>query len=195
VKGININMTTKITLLALLLTANAHGQGTILWNESVNGPFSGDFAHPTSLSPLQAGTNSIIGMSEVVPVGNNWFGSPDFFTFAIPSDLVVSEVHLQIDKPNVWTWIGEPSYVNQLAFAGSPSTGDLLAQWGISAIGPGAYGMYLANLDQQAVTSIASYRLDFFVQNIPEPSTLSLLLVGAGFVGFCSWRKSLRRRQ
>ena len=181
-------------LVALLLNVNAHGQGTILWDESVNGPLSQDFSTPTSLSPVQAGTNSIIGKTEVVPVGNNWFGSPDFFTFSVPNNLVVSALFLSIDKPNVSAWIGDVSYANQLALAGSPVSGNLLAQWGLTSIGAGTYGMYMDNHDQQAVTSIASYRLDLFTQAIPEPGTLSLALVGLGVVGIRRWKR-IRRHQ
>jgi hypothetical protein len=66
---------------------------------------------------------------------------------------------------------------------------------GIVNIGPNIYGMYVENHDPQVFPSIANYRLDFFVQTVPEPSTVSLLLVGAGFVGFWSRRKYLPRRK
>jgi hypothetical protein len=178
----------KIALLGLMLTSNAHGQGTMLWNESVNGPFSQSSTTPTMLAPLQLGTNTIIGMTEVVPSGNNWFGNPDFFTFAIPSDLFVSAAYLHIDKPSVWTWLGEPTFFNDIGFSFGPSSGELLVQLGLNSIASGNYGMYMDNHDHQAVTSIASYRLDLFTQAVPEPGRLSLLLVGLGLAGLRAFK-------
>ena len=172
-----------------LLSANAHGQGTVLWDESVNGSFSHDSSMPTSLMPLQAGTNSVIGATEIVPTGNNFALYPDFFTFQIPTNYFVSAIYLHIDKPSVWTWVGEPNFINQIGFSFSPTNGELLNQLGLSSIPASTYGMYLANNDLQSFTSIANYRLDFFVQTVPEPGAVSLLLVGAGVVGFLRWKK------
>ena len=168
------------SLLLILFSATAVlGQGTILWDESVNGGFSHDFGNPTSLTPFQLGTNTIIGMTEVVPTPPNWAGYPDFFTMSVPSNMRVSAIFLTLDKQNVWTWIGNTGFSSETAFVGNPTSGELLVEWGLSSIGSGNYGMYLDNHDHQAVTSIASYRLDFFVQTIPEPSTFALALAGA----------------
>ena len=56
-------------VIVFLILACAHlaalGQGVILWDESVNGELSQDFAHPTSLTPVLAGTNSVIGATGV----------------------------------------------------------------------------------------------------------------------------------
>ncbi len=177
-------------LLIGFLGTNAFGQGTILWNESVNGPLSNDGSNPTSLSPLQPGINSVIGTTEVVPAGTVWTIYPDFFTITIPAGWVVTAVNLQVNEPNVWTWIGDTSYANQLAFVTNPSSGDLLAQWGLTSLGSGVYGIDIENHDFQSVTSIASYELDFVLQAVPEPSAFSLWLVGAScFVGLHCWRK------
>src|SRR5437879_8790610 len=96
------------------LVGEAFGQGVILWDESVNGELSQDFTHPTSLTPLLAGTNSIIGATEIIPYGNTWGLSPDEFVLIIPSNLVLTAVFLTVDKSKVWAWIGDPSYFNQL---------------------------------------------------------------------------------
>src|SRR4051794_27577688 len=83
------NYTQRVTgciLLALLLNLNAHGQGTLLWNESVNGPFSQSSSTPTILGQLALGTNTIIGVTEVEPTGPSWSIHPDFFTFQVPSN-------------------------------------------------------------------------------------------------------------
>ena len=173
------------TFLSLLhLSVCTYAQGTFLWDESVDGPFSSSFESPTSLGSLPAGTVSIRGMTEIEPTGPSWSVHPDYFSFTIPEGFVLSGARLEIDKQNVWTWIGEPSYLNELAFAANPSTGELFPQWGISSVSSGPYGMYLSNHDLQPVPSIANYRLDFFVQAVPEPGTISLGLLGLGLLVF-----------
>ena len=149
------------------------GQGTILWNEAVNGPFSGSSSTPTPISPFGLGTNSLIGVTEIAPSGQIWFVQPDFFSVVVPEGMHVNAIHLQIDKPNVWIWIGEPNYLSELAFAGGPADGDLLLPWGLTSIESGAYGMYIANHDAGPSSSVANYRLDFVV--IPEPAAWSVL--------------------
>jgi hypothetical protein len=140
------------------------------------------------LGPFALGTNTIIGMTEIEPTGPSWAAHPDFFTFQIPNNLVVSAIFLNINKPSVWTWVGDQTFSNQAGFSFGPGNGELLAQLGLSGLAPNTYGMYMDNEDAQAITSIASYRLDFFVQSIPEPSTLSLVLVGLGVTAIRRWR-------
>src|SRR5689334_22368582 len=118
----------KLLLLSLALAVQAgvvSGQGVILWDESVNGELSQDFTHPTSLTPLRSGTNSIIGATELIPYGNNWGGYPDDFLLTVPTNVVVTAIYLTVDRPNVWAWIGDASYVNQLGWVRNPSGGDL----------------------------------------------------------------------
>jgi len=90
---------------------------------------------------------------------------------------------LQVNKPNVGIWLGDQTYSTEFAFAGNPTSGDLLSQFGLGSIASGTYGFYLANHDAQLFRSVANYRLDFFTQSVPEPGTPSLLLVGLGLVG------------
>ena len=174
-------------LIAIILTTTAAiGQVTILWNESVNGEISGN---SFTFSP-QIGTNSIIGATECVPIGNNWIVYGDYFGFEVPSNYEVTALYVQIDKPEVWTWIGDPGFSSTLAYNLNTSTGELLSQWGISSLDSGIYGMYVANQDAQSYTSIANYQLDFVVEPVPEPGTLGLLLLGAGVFTLRHCRKS-----
>ncbi|MCU0783445.1 MAG: hypothetical protein MUF81_05225 [Verrucomicrobia bacterium] len=190
-----MNTFAKICLLALLLNANAFGQGTILWDESVNGPFSQFSSTPTSLSPFQFGINSVLGSVEIEPTGNNWLVHEDFFTVQVPVGFQINAVYLTIDGPQVGLWIGNPTFSTELAFVQNPTSGELLPQWGIGSIPFGTYGLDIANHDAQAFTTVASYRLDFFVQAVPEPSPLALALTGLAIcVGFRfrrnSWKKA-----
>src|SRR5258707_7787041 len=111
-----MNIITRISAILVLFAINAPGQGTIVWNESVNGSFSHDFTSPTTLPALVAGTNTIIGATELQPTPPNYAGYPDYFLIKIPTGTSVSGVFLQIDKPNVWTWIGDANYLNALSY-------------------------------------------------------------------------------
>ena len=51
----------RILFLFALAATSALGQGTILWEESVNGPISNEFGEPTFFGALQDGTNSLMG--------------------------------------------------------------------------------------------------------------------------------------
>ena len=180
---------TGILLAVVGAATTTFGQGTILWDESVNGPFSEDSASPTVLSPLVVGTNSLIGVSELIPSPPIWISHPNFFTVQVPSGMTIKAVYLQVDKPKLWAWIGDTGYSSELAFIQNPANGELLGQWGLPIVSAGGFGMYLENHDTQPIASLASFRLDFVTQSVPEPGTLSLLLVGLGLVAFRAWKK------
>lgn len=182
-----VNGRTGSSILGLLVAVTAMAalgiragaQGTILWNESVNGELSRDGSHPTSLTPVSPGTNTVVGSTEITPYGGTWGVDPDFFTITIPSNLVVSAVYIAVSTSNVWSWIGDPAFLNQLGWIQNPTNGDILPQWGLSRIGSGTFGLDIENHDAQPVPSIADYRLDFVAQPTPEPASLGLLLLGS----------------
>jgi hypothetical protein len=96
-----------VSVLVLASTAiRACGQGVILWDESASGELSQDFTHPTSLTPVQPGTNSIIGQTESIPWGGGWISYGDNFLMTIPTNLSISALYLTVSLPNVWAWIG-----------------------------------------------------------------------------------------
>lgn len=181
VKGLTAGFPTLVLATVTVIVAldqPAFSQGVILWDESVNGELSQDFTHPTSLAPVIVGTNSVVGVTEVVPSGNNWIGFPDYFLLSVPTNLAISALYLSIDKPNVWAWIGDPTYSDQAGWVQNPTNGNLMLQWGSSMLPQATYGMYLANHDHEPGGSAASYRLDFVAEPTPEPSSAGLLLLG-----------------
>ena len=103
-------------------------------------------------------------------------------------------IFISVDKPNVWAWLGDSGFSTQLGFVQHSTNGELLQQWALTPLSSGSYAMYLANADHDSDLSIADYRLDFFVQAIPEPGTIWLLVAGAGFAGLRGWRKAQRVR-
>ncbi len=179
---------TFIILMGITLcAATVFGQGTVLWNESVNGPLSDSGSHPTLMGSLAIGTNTVLGATGIEPTGNSWLLHEDVFTFVVPNNTSLSAVYISVDKPKVGAWIGDPGFTVRLGYSGNSANGDLLAQWGIALIDPGAYGMNLGNYDLQPFTSFANYRLDFVV--IPEPTSTCLLLLTIPFFGICRWRE------
>jgi hypothetical protein len=157
----------------------AFGQGIILWDESLNGPLANDYTQATGLGALQNSTNSIIGASQLI--GDGIYG--DYFSFTIPTGRRISAMWLSVDNP-VAVWIGDPAFANQFGYVVNPANGDVLPQWGFNPIGDGTYGMYIMNYDLASNPSVSNYRLDFFIQAVPEPTTLSLALVGLGVLGW-----------
>jgi len=170
-----------ITAIFLFFAVPLFGQGTILWDESVNGPLSNFSGSPNSLGELQVGNNYLFAGVERVPFEFGWIVTNDFFTFSIPNGFEVSSVQLTVNRPVV-AWIGNETFSTPLGLLVDPLNGELLGQWNLGSLSPGLYGMYLSNDDAQSFPTTADYSFNFFLQPIPEPSALSLLLVGAGIV-------------
>lgn len=175
----------------VLSVATAFGQGTILWDETVNGPLSNDGNNPTAFGALQIGTNSLLGATQSQPIGNNWLVFADYFRFSLTGPSFIAQILFSADK-RVAVWLGEDNFSAQLGYISNPVSGELLAQMEANSVGTGAVGMYVMNYEFGASHSIAGYRLDFVVQAIPEPASLWLLLGGLGWLGFRGWRKSRR---
>jgi len=175
---------TKLQIIGLsfLIPTVAFGQGTILWDESVNGPLSNNPGSPSLLGGLGPGSSFLYAASERIPFEFGWYVTNDFFTFSVPIGLQVTSIQLETDRP-IWTWIGDESFSAQLGFVIDPSNGQLLPQWGFASLSAGTYGMYLSNDDLQSSLTTANYRLNVFVEVVPEPSAFSFFLFGAGLVG------------
>ncbi len=162
-------------MVGLVLGSSANGQGTILWDEAVNGEFSHLFSSATPLAALQMGANTLIGTVENEPHGGIWITYEDFFTLRVQEGFSIRAIHWQVNKPEIQTWIGDTSFGNHISYSQSSASGELLSEWSISEITSGEYGMYIANHDAQNFISVANYRLDFVVETIPEPASLWLL--------------------
>lgn len=181
-----------VTLLGAVLSAlSAFGQGRVLWDESANGPLSNDYMHPTVLGTLQWGTNSLAGATAFVPTGGNGAIYGDYFRILVPDASCIAALWLQVDRP-VAIWVGQGDFSSRLGDVLDPTNGDLLYQLGLGTISAGAYDMYVKNDDIGPSPSVSSYRLDFFVQAVPEPSTFMLAVFAIGLVAICHRKQDAR---
>ena len=169
----------------VLSVATAFGQGTILWDEGVNGPLSNGGGGQTPLGSLQVGTNSVLGASEFIPDGI--YG--DYFTFTVATNNAIAGLRLSANRP-VAVWFGSADFSTEYGYVIRPANGDILPQLGLAAINPGAYGAYIKSYDFDSGPSTANYRLDFVAQAVPEPASVWLLLGGLGWLGFRGWRNA-----
>jgi hypothetical protein len=188
-KGDSIKVCFKALFCLMVLASKALAQGTILWDESVNGELSSDYTNPTQLGILSAGSNTVIGHVEFFPSGSGGGLRNDYFTFQIPAGLSLTGIGLSVDKP-VLAWLGDASYSAEIGHAFTQGNSDLLPQFGIGPVAPGTYGFYMQNNDLQSpAASIANYRLDYYAQLVPEPSLPPLCVIAIGCLALLGRRR------
>ena len=70
----------------MFLPLAAIGQGTMLWNESVQGPLGEEYFVATPLGSMQLGTNTVLGVSVLEPlITSGHLVRGDYFTFTVPA--------------------------------------------------------------------------------------------------------------
>lgn len=172
-----------VTCIGLLAAVSIlPGQGTMFWDEAVNGPLSNSGSQPSLLQGFSSGTNSMRGASEYIPFGVY----SDYFVINVPAGFEVTQLWLTTDRP-IAIWFGSQDLGSEIAYTINPADGNVMELWGLSSIAAGSWGMYVMNYDFDSGASVANYRLDFVV--VPEPSTVALLAVGATVLGFRAWRR------
>ena len=173
-------------LLACLAASHGLGQGTILWNETTDGPLSNDYRSPTPFGLFSVGTNSVIGSTEAIPFGASWVVHNDYFTFQIPAGSQVSGAYLIINQ-QILAWLGTSDFGNEIGHRYTSTTQDLLPFFGGQPLSPNNYGMYLSPDDFQDIPTSVGYRLDLVFSAVPEPGTWALLALGSAL--FCSFAR------
>jgi hypothetical protein len=179
-----------IVALGAMTERHLFGQGTLLWNESSQGELGKGPGLATPLGSLNLGTNSVVGQSEFVRIGGGGAIYGDYFTFTVLPGYHIQSVQLTVDR-QIAAWIGNPSYSSEFGYVITSLNGELLSQFNFTSVTPGNYGMYMSNYDLQSDSTIASYRLDFVVSAVPEPSTWALLGLGSALF----WCAARRRRK
>ena len=177
-------------LLAIAFSAAAaFGQGTILWDEAVDGPLANDFNRPTPLGVLRIGTNSVLAAAQFVRTGEGPGGTlcDDYMVFAVEVGQFISATLAKSDNP-VLLWLGDGGFGSELAVGNSSASEALMLQPTLSVVSSGTYGFYVSNRQFNAPASVANYRLDFVVEAVPEPASLCLLLGGLGWLGIRAWK-------
>lgn len=181
-----------ILFCALTITSPmlALGQGHLLWNEAMHGPLGQTFSAPTSLGTLFSGTNSILGSVEATPNEFGWILANDYFTFQVPGGLQVQTITLTVNQ-QILVWLGSPIFGTEIGYRYTSTSENLIPFFGGSPLPAATYGMYMSDDNLQALPTAVSYRLDFVLTAVPEPSTWALLGLG----GALFWSATRRRRK
>lgn len=177
----------------MLACAATSTQAATVWDEGVNGDFSGDGLSPTPLT-MSAGHNVVLGTT-----GNPGTGvDRDYFSFSIPAGSVLTELWL---LPNTSVSGGSSFFGIQAGpqFTVTHSGGgienfygfnhydnshvgsDILVMMVGAAKAPipaGSYSVWI-----QETGGPASYGLDFVITQVPEPATAVSLALGVGLLG------------
>ena len=111
-----------MALFVALLTTRSFGQGTVLWDESVNGPISNSRFEPTSLGTFTLGTNSVLGTTDFQPSPTGGVVNPDYILLTVPSGSQISLLPFSSDRP-VAVWLGDPGFGLESGSARCWSTG------------------------------------------------------------------------
>src|SRR5687767_11054829 len=98
-----------VSTLLVLSLSGAIGQGTIRWDEAVNGSLANSPETATSLGLFGFGTNTILGLSEAQPVDSSWAVYADCFIFDLPSGARLSSILYTSDR-QTWVWLGDPTF-------------------------------------------------------------------------------------
>lgn len=174
-------------LLAILICIafNNHLWGSVIYNESINGPASNDYHNPTQLGTLSLGLSTINGSVLQNYLGNgNYRTFTDFYTFSVPIGEAVSRLSITDNGQSQWVWLGNSTFSSQLGFTTNVHTGNLLQQWSLNSISPGTYGIYIQNTSDAGMNTTVPYSFTFTTSTVPEPLNFNLCLfsIGCGLI-------------
>src|SRR3954451_4530305 len=179
-------------LVALAIASASNASGVVIYNEAVNGDFSGSGLTPTALGALSLGSNQIFGST-----GNAGGVDRDYFNVLIPDGYALASV---IELPG--TQSGNLSFIglergsqltlptNTTTAAGllgwfhySPASinSNVLADMSIASMGSSGFGLPIhAGTYTFWVqdTSPGTFAYGFDLQVVPEPATGPLILLG-----------------
>jgi hypothetical protein len=180
-------------MAVLATTGSLAAHGATIWEESVDGDFSGNGLEPTAVF-ASAGSNVVVGST-----GNSGQGiDRDYFTFLVPDGSVLSSILLIEDETNV---SGGASFIGiqpgpQLTVSTSGAGAELLVALGhydnsqrgsdllpaiqVGPLGPLPSGHYAIWV--QETGGPATYGFDFVITQVPEPAHWGLMLVGLPLV-------------
>lgn len=169
----------------------AAANAATLWNEAVSGDLSGNNNAPT-LVTFSSGTNTIMGTMGRDP-GDSIPLDRDIFTFTIEPGYQLNAIDVitfsplgrsfYAIAPGTSISLTDPSgHLSNTLVTGlydilAPmAAGSYSGATGITnPLGPGTYTAWF-----QEVASVVTYRMDYQIAAVPEPSHGLLLLVGAG---------------
>lgn len=181
-----------VFVASISLSTTSHGQ--TIWDESVHGDLSSNFAAPTGPINLALGSNQLFGTTVS--------GDRDYITLVVPSGHLLSQVFVlgvsgddraflavqagaQVTDPT-----GPDPAADLLGYThigsgdgniGTDVLDDMSIAFGAQGFTPplvaGTYSFWI----QETGAAAVDYSLDFIVKEIPSPGALALLGL-AGFV-------------
>jgi hypothetical protein len=188
-----------VALLGMLAAQGA--RGTVLWDESIGGDLSNDWAAPTATGTAASGTYSIMGtigpgdlvdaLSFVVPAGD---ALTTFVVRSFPPGATFSSAPFSLRRgPGDFSEVIEfgnfvslaPPGIDLLQFSSMPGPQ-----------GPGIYALSVGHPSLAgAFPETRSYQVEFTTGAVPEPSAATLFLCATAFLwlGSRAARKLLSR--
>lgn len=173
-----------VKIIALFIISSAASAG-VIWDESINGDLGDELAAPTVIG-VSAGSNIIHG--GVGPESSDW---RDIFSLDVSADLYLTNIFVDffsLTESNSSTFLLSP--ITETCNCGGYDVYSLLTESSIGEdIGAQFIPSYNNDLSQyfslwEAQSNPAEYSLNFVfassATSVPEPSSLMLLLLGAG---------------
>jgi hypothetical protein len=197
-------LTVSVTLLCIAVAASKARAQVIFWNEGVNGDLSNNQAAPNQFL-LVNGVNSVIGNVNGAGDSQDWLTvtvpAGHLLRSLVPSSYTSADAIAFIGFQNGTAFVGSTgdpaSYRGYTHFGTGPGNigNDILPELGTAAGAQGftpplPAGSYTFIIQQLGAST--SYRFDYTVAPVPEPT--SLALTGLGIIGgaIVGWRRKSR---
>ncbi|MBI5383594.1 MAG: PEP-CTERM sorting domain-containing protein [Verrucomicrobia bacterium] len=168
-------MKTLITYLMLTGWAlNAEAQGTVLWDEAVNGSLGNSSDSVTLLGVLSAGTNVIHGTVDLWAAPYGYLALEDHGQFQVGIGWQLVSLRFSTERPaNIYL---AGSFSEWPVWRDVPPGIDLVQKHGQGPLPTGTYRLIMRNDDYTGAWdgSHVPYLVELVTEPVPEPGVLAL---------------------